>query len=127
MPNPNDLTWQRQAACIGLTSPDLFFPEQGHVEHTIRAKQICGECPVQKPCLAYALHHRIAHGTWGGMTADNRKDLALGRRRNPRPIKHGTAGGYVAHRRRSETPCAECTAANTLAKREWAAKRAGGR
>jgi general L-amino acid transport system permease protein len=35
-------------------------------------------------------------------------------------INHGTESGYKTHRRRGETPCAECVAANTDAGRQRA-------
>jgi hypothetical protein len=34
-------------------------------------RTICGGCPIQKKCLAYALEHEI-YGVWGGMTTQER-------------------------------------------------------
>ena len=39
----------------------------------------------------------------------------------PQPIRHGTDGGYMAHRRRGSTPCDECRFAHAQAMR-WANK-----
>ena len=45
-------------------NPDLFFAElPGDV---IRAKALCGDCPVRAACLADALDRGEPWGVWGG-------------------------------------------------------------
>lgn len=80
----DDTAWQTDAACadIGL---DTFFPnelktqgrravESAQIRH---AKQICAGCPVQTPCLEYALSsiHSRDYGVWGGTSPDDRAKL----------------------------------------------------
>ena len=63
-----------QAACKNhatLTRDD-FFPEGGPVPLEIQV--CCTLCPVQRPCLAFALeHHEV--GIWGGTSDLERKRL----------------------------------------------------
>jgi len=63
-----------QAACKNhatLTRDD-FFPEGGPVP--LEIKVCCTLCPVQQPCLAFALeHHEL--GIWGGTSELERKRL----------------------------------------------------
>lgn len=61
-----------QAICRS-EPPDTFFPPDGvGVE---KAKGICAECPVQEPCLEYALANRIDHGVWGGASERQRRKI----------------------------------------------------
>ena len=55
--------WWDDAACIGLDT-QAFFPEKGEIAPT--ARRVCGRCPVQGDCLAWALKHH-EHGIWGGV------------------------------------------------------------
>lgn len=41
---------------------------------TLRAKQICSECPIMYECLCYAMHHET-FGIWGGKTERERHQL----------------------------------------------------
>ena len=70
-----DYTWRRDAICRD-TDPDLFFPvgTTGYALVQIdRAKQVCGECPVQVECLEYALETNQDSGIWGGLTEEERR------------------------------------------------------
>jgi WhiB family transcriptional regulator, redox-sensing transcriptional regulator len=72
-----DYTWRREAICRD-TDPSMFFPvgTTGPALHQIaRAKQVCGECPVQTPCLEYALETNQDSGIWGGSTEDERRTI----------------------------------------------------
>lgn len=40
------------------------------------AKQACLSCPVRAECLRRALETGERYGIWGGMTPDERRDLA---------------------------------------------------
>ncbi len=73
--------WMDDAACRG-EDPALFFTERG--ESASAAKAICARCPVTVRCLAYARHHHIHHGIWGGMSEYDR-DAAVRRARRDRP------------------------------------------
>jgi WhiB family redox-sensing transcriptional regulator len=67
--------WRDAAACRH-TDPDLFFPvgTNGPALRQIdEAKRICDACPVQTPCLAWALDQAIAAGVWGGTTEEERQ------------------------------------------------------
>jgi|JI10StandDraft_1071094.scaffolds.fasta_scaffold170682_3 WhiB family redox-sensing transcriptional regulator len=72
-----DYTWRRDAICRD-TDPDLFFPvgTTGYALVQIdRAKQVCGECPVQHDCLEYALETNQDSGIWGGTSEEERRNL----------------------------------------------------
>ncbi len=75
-----DDLWQMKAACRGPQA-SVFFPPS-HFERKdekeqreARAKEICAQCPVRKPCLDYALRIREPHGIWGGLNEMERKQL----------------------------------------------------
>jgi WhiB family redox-sensing transcriptional regulator len=65
------------------TMTSLFFSEQ--IDDIRRAKQICGLCPVQEPCLAGAIERREPWGVWGGQLFFNGKILAQKRKRGRPP------------------------------------------
>ena len=70
--------WWELAACRSA-DPELFFPisEIGPARRQLtRAKAVCGGCDIRQLCLDYALATRQAHGVWGGLSADERRDLA---------------------------------------------------
>jgi WhiB family redox-sensing transcriptional regulator len=58
--------------------PATFFPSDG-VGVEI-ARRICATCPVQEPCLEYALEQRIDHGVWGGCSERERRRILKRRR-----------------------------------------------
>jgi len=79
---PQDRSWQRQAACRGV-SLEVFFPESvGRGEKPYEeAKQICSACEVKQECLMEALwherhQHTVVHGFVGGMPPDQRRRYA---------------------------------------------------
>lgn len=72
-----DYTWRRQAICRD-TDPELFFPvgtTGAALVQIDRAKQVCGECPVQSECLQYAIDTNQDAGIWGGLSEDERRAL----------------------------------------------------
>lgn len=106
------------AACAE-TDPEAFFPEKGGA--TRAAKAICGGCEVRAACLQWSLDNREPGGMWGGVSENQRRELLKGGKtgRPSEPIKHGTEGGYKAHRLRgvpipADDPCG-CSAASRLA------------
>lgn len=104
------MLWAERAVCKGEPT-SMFFPLPRTGVAYI-AKALCGSCPVQTDCLTYALRTDQPDGIWGGMTADERQ--ALPRAAAAPSIKHGTYGGYSAHRRRGETACAPCLEARAI-------------
>lgn len=71
--------WRPLAACRDVDS-DLFFPigSTGNAALEIeRAKAVCADCPVQRPCLAFAIVTNQEFGVWGGR--DERERPALRR------------------------------------------------
>jgi WhiB family redox-sensing transcriptional regulator len=66
------------------------------------ARQMCGECPVRKPCLAYALVIRPEAGIWAGLTAAEVIALAdeAGLPALARREPFGVWGGLTEHERR---------------------------
>jgi WhiB family transcriptional regulator, redox-sensing transcriptional regulator len=73
--------WRDDALCRHA-APDLFFPiaAAGPALHQIdQAKRICHVCPVQTPCLTWALDHGVAAGVWGGATEDERHTIRAAR------------------------------------------------
>jgi WhiB family redox-sensing transcriptional regulator len=74
-------TWRDEAACVG-SDTEIFFSDDSKYstvtqrEMEKQAKLICAECVVRDDCLDYAVTNGITTGTWGGMSAaDRRKAL----------------------------------------------------
>ena len=85
--------WRRDAICRD-TDPDLFFPvgTTGHALVQIeRAKQVCGECPVQRDCLEYALETNQDSGVWGGHSEEERRAIRRQRAAAERAARQLTA------------------------------------
>jgi WhiB family redox-sensing transcriptional regulator len=69
--------WRSVASCRD-TSPDLFFPvgtTGPALEQIAAAKAVCTECPVQEPCLEFALMTNQDSGIWGGTSEEERRKL----------------------------------------------------
>ncbi len=69
--------WMARGSCRDH-DPAMFFPSDG--VGVDRARRICATCPVQAPCLEYALAHRIEHGVWGGASERERRRILKRRR-----------------------------------------------
>lgn len=70
-------SWRESAACRNM-EPDLFFPvgSAGHgAVQTRQAKSVCARCPVQRPCLTYAVTTGQDYGVWGGRNEEERRLL----------------------------------------------------
>ncbi len=66
--------WRAEAACRSC-SPELFFPAGttgAALDEIQAAKAVCAACPVQTPCLRFALVTGQAYGIWGGTTEEER-------------------------------------------------------
>jgi len=55
--------------------PSQFERKDERAEREFRAKAICQQCSVRKPCLEYALDIREQHGIWGGLTESERRAM----------------------------------------------------
>ena len=136
-------SYPTDAPCID--AGHLFFEPDGREDPTVRAnreadaRDLCSTCPVAAACLAAAMDaegiHAGAmyrHGIWGGLNPTQRQ--TLGRRmradgattgaREPKPITHGTPGGYELHRRRKVPMCEPCRTAERAYRLERYAARA---
>ena len=57
---------------------DIFFPEYySDLKAVAKAKEICGDCWMQKQCLEYAMQDPRLDGIWGATTPLDRKRLRL--------------------------------------------------
>lgn len=72
-----DNQWMASGNCVD-EPPSRFFPSDGVGVST--AQRICEGCPVQEPCLEYALYNRIEHGVWGGRSERERRRILKRRR-----------------------------------------------
>lgn len=68
--------WTSQAACRGLSDPDIMFPNEGDRGEAARA--VCRGCDVKAECLDFALRNHEEHGFWGGLSARERRLLSRG-------------------------------------------------
>ena len=69
--------WQERANCYGV-DPDLFFPvgTTGQALISIdHAKRVCRECTVTSECLDFALETNQDSGIWGGLSAEERRQI----------------------------------------------------
>jgi WhiB family redox-sensing transcriptional regulator len=72
-----DYHWRNVAICRD-TNPDLFFPVGTTGQALVQieqAKTVCRECPVQAPCLEFALSTNQDSGIWGGTSEEERRKL----------------------------------------------------
>lgn len=83
-PNPNN--WRTQANCRGQHQK-MFPKEHKDITYITEARALCRNCPVQTPCLEYALQYPATdmHGVWAGLTS--RQLAAEQRRRQTKPTK----------------------------------------
>jgi WhiB family redox-sensing transcriptional regulator len=72
-----DTEWMAVGNCRD-EPPSRFFPSDGVGVEV--ARKICATCPVQAPCLEYALRNRIDHGVWGGASERERRRILRQRR-----------------------------------------------
>lgn len=101
--------WVRHAACAGLPTRH-FFSDRVEPE----TRELCGACPVQPDCLAYAIAHDIADGIWGGLTYRERARLKHAR---PQRLhcRHCALPFVWQSSRRRRTPPACCSDACSAA------------
>jgi len=69
--------WRDQAACRH-SDPELYFPAGSTgaaLDQIEAAKTVCRACPVQGPCLQFALETNQEDGVWGGRDEKERRKL----------------------------------------------------
>lgn len=69
-----DPAWRTRGVCQSV-DPETFFPAPS--ESAEGAVALCRTCPVQGPCLAWALDAGDLHGVWGATTARERRAMAI--------------------------------------------------
>src|SRR5690606_9469157 len=69
-----DPAWRTRGACQAV-DPETFFPAPS--ESADPAMSLCRTCPVQGPCLAWALEAGDLHGVWGATTVRERRAMAV--------------------------------------------------
>lgn len=117
--------WQSRGLCntgdAALVTVMVPSATRNPAVHYERAKRVCANCTVTSECLDYALKFKGLAGVWGGTTPAERARIRLERGIHTivDPELCGTTAGYWAHRRRGETACLICRAAQTAYKREW--------
>lgn len=78
------MTWRLEAACRDL-NPSTFYPDIKRGEITrggerlhpavAAALAVCDRCPVNEPCLRWALALNEQEGVWGNKTAGERRTM----------------------------------------------------
>lgn len=71
---PGPAGWRHRGSCRTHPDPDLWFSGE-NTPGQRQAAAICRDCPVARPCLAYALAVPGLHGIWGGTTPRQRTRL----------------------------------------------------
>lgn len=69
--------WLDRAACREV-DPEIFFPTGTGVlaeRQAVRAKAVCQGCAVRPECLHWAQFHASGDGVWGGLDAEERREL----------------------------------------------------
>lgn len=67
-----NLEWMDDARCREIGG-DIFMPDN-IIQHR-QAIAICNSCPVEQPCLDYALATPGVYGIWGGTSEKQRRRL----------------------------------------------------
>lgn len=80
-PVTEDTEWQLRGLC-NYEDPEVFYPEAPELEvKSLRAKQVCQECPVLRACRTWALERQESFGVWGGLSEIDREAIWTGHRR----------------------------------------------
>lgn len=78
------MSWEKRAACRGITDNPAFTENAGSrtASHSAEwkakvaaAKTICAQCPVTAECLQYAYDTKSEAGIYGGLTVRERKTI----------------------------------------------------
>jgi WhiB family redox-sensing transcriptional regulator len=66
--------WKAAGVCASEHDVD-FFPTTDDLGAITQALALCGVCPVQDECLAFAIETNQTDGIWGGATPSERTKL----------------------------------------------------
>lgn len=91
----SDSAWRTRGACRQV-DPETFFPAPN--EAADAAIALCRNCPVQGPCLAWALDVGDCHGVWGATTPRERRAMLVAWRGDPYREIDGDDGPPVRDR-----------------------------
>ncbi len=93
------------------TEPELWTSDNRASRR--EAAEACASCPIKAECYAGALERREFWGVWGGVDFSKGGDRPKydDCRRGPKPIAHGTPGGYRSHMRQKAPMCDACRSA----------------
>lgn len=69
--------WQEHAACRTSGHPEDWFPVSEKPDNPIvvRARAVCGSCPVVLRCAEWALNTGMTDGIFGGLTSGERRRI----------------------------------------------------
>lgn len=67
-----ELPYWESPSCSQV-DPELFFPDAGR--NSPQALKVCQGCVCRLQCLKYALDHEIMFGIWGGLSANQRREI----------------------------------------------------
>ena len=70
-------SWQSQALCRDLSDADFFLSGDDYAGLK-KAKAVCAQCPVQEPCLDFAIQSNQTLGVWGGASPNERRQIRRG-------------------------------------------------
>ena len=91
MPPPEPWMDDPGVACKGVDA-ELFFPTRGsRLTDTQAAKAVCRRCPVQRPCLWFAVNDPAVQGIWGGASMKERNAIRMGRKSDTAVLGPGAA------------------------------------
>jgi WhiB family transcriptional regulator, redox-sensing transcriptional regulator len=77
MPKYEQVKWEK-AECLEVDT-ELFYRveeerNQSAYQYINAVRSICGRCPIQRDCLAYAFGNED-YGVWGGLTSLERRSM----------------------------------------------------
>lgn len=68
--------WFADAACATYDPEDWYADGKHDGDRIAHAVAVCRGCPVQTPCLTYALENDERWGVWAGTTPKQRRALS---------------------------------------------------
>jgi hypothetical protein len=67
-------TWKDRGACAGDQTATAMLYSAELKDQAAAAKRWCGDCPVRRECLNYAMAHHEVFGVWGGVIESRRRN-----------------------------------------------------
>jgi WhiB family redox-sensing transcriptional regulator len=77
-------SWTEDANCRGADVDQFFSNDDTDQRHAL---ELCKDCPVQEPCLRFALEEGEMYGIWGGLSESDRRSMIRERRRERRAAR----------------------------------------